>query len=132
VVCTCSAGYHDDGIACQACKVCSPDATKTGSCEAGSTSDGVSCSCNEGFIGDGVTCTALTCGPGEYKDLASLTCKACTVCGTNAADMGTACDGTGTSDTVSCGCDAGARAGSCLRVGSQWGREEHTALPDSP
>ena len=48
----------DGVIECNPCKICSPNASTTGSpCIAGTPVDTIQCTCNIGFYGDGVTCT---------------------------------------------------------------------------
>jgi hypothetical protein len=85
---------------CTSCKSCHPNATKYGSCPAGSTKDDINCTCNAGLYGNGTFCTpckacdlnALTvgsCPAGSSKDSINCICRAgyygsgatCTICG---------------------------------------------------
>ena len=69
--CQCNENYYGDGVTCTACKTCNTNAAKTGSCDAGSTEDGVRCACNAGYHGDGVNCVA--CAAGKYSATSGAT-----------------------------------------------------------
>eukprot|EP00292_Cryptomonas_paramecium_P004625 CAMPEP_0113728056 /NCGR_PEP_ID=MMETSP0038_2-20120614/41627_1 /TAXON_ID=2898 /ORGANISM="Cryptomonas paramecium" /LENGTH=825 /DNA_ID=CAMNT_0000659435 /DNA_START=58 /DNA_END=2531 /DNA_ORIENTATION=- /assembly_acc=CAM_ASM_000170 len=124
ITCSCNAGYTGDGIvngtgctqcnegtyqsgqSCLACKVCGGNASKAGSCAAGSSSDSVVCSCNAGFIGDGTVkgsgCTQ--CPAGTYQT--GSVCQNCSVCDPNAKQSGS-CPAGSSANLVTCACNAG-------------------------
>ena len=73
---------------CTSCKICDPQATTPGTCNAGSTNDMV-CSCGNGYYGDGIVCNP------------------CKTCAAHATKSGIQCFLGSMADTVICTCDAG-------------------------